>query len=131
MKAVTRRLGRERAGFRCEYCRTHEDDEGYAFHLEHIIAKKHIGADELDNLAWSRQSCNLAKGVNQAGRVNGDIVAIFNPRRQSWHRHFRWNGPNLIGKTKCGRATVQVLNINHEDRVNLRTTLVAAGLFPP
>ena len=62
MDAATRRLVRARAGMRCEYCRIHEDDEPFAFHIEHIVAKKHEGEDDSSNLAWSCQSCNLAKG---------------------------------------------------------------------
>jgi hypothetical protein len=63
--------------------------------------------------------------------VQGEIVTLFHPRRQQWNRHFRWVGPILAGKTKCGRATVQVLNVNEDDRVKLRDILVAAGEFPP
>lgn len=62
MNAATRRLVRKRAGSRCEYCHIRDDDEPYSFHVEHIIAAKHGGADALANLAWSCQTCNLAKG---------------------------------------------------------------------
>jgi 5-methylcytosine-specific restriction endonuclease McrA len=131
MDAATRRRVRKRAGRRCEYCRIHEIDEPFAFHLEHIISKKHGGKDNLSNLAWSCHNCNLGKGANLSGRVRGEIVALFHPRRQNWKRHFRWNGAVLIGKTKCGRATIRVLNINAEDRVKLRDILRASGAFPP
>jgi hypothetical protein len=63
--------------------------------------------------------------------VQGEIVPLFNPRRQQWVRHFRWRGAFLIGKTKCARATIRVLNINLEDRLRLRAILCAAGVFPP
>jgi len=131
MKAATRRLVQKRAGFRCEYCQIHEDDEPYSFHLEHIIAKKHIGDHDPSNLAWSCHSCNLAKGTNLAGRAKGEIVPLFHPRHQVWRRHFQWDGPILVGKTKSGRATIHVLNINYEDRVDLRSILIASGVFPP
>jgi hypothetical protein len=131
MDAGKRRLVQERAGRRCEYCRIHEDDEPFAFHLEHIIPKKHGGGDDASNLAWSCHSCNLGKGSNLTGRLRGEIVALFNPRQQKWTRHFRWHGPYLIGTTKCGRATIQVLNMNDDDRVKLRQTLMASGAFPP
>jgi hypothetical protein len=131
MNARTRRLVQARAGSRCEYCRIHENDEPYAFHLEHIVAKKHGGSDALRNLAWSCQSCNLAKSVSLSGWLRGQVVPLFHPRRQNWQRHFQWNGPRLVGKTKCGRATVRVLNINAEDRVDLRRLLISLGDFPP
>src|SRR5262249_41758291 len=70
-------------------------------------------------------------GSNLAGRVRGEIVALFNPRRQKWSRHFRWQGAVLVGRTKCGRATVRVLNINADDHVALRKVLMAAGSFAP
>lgn len=131
MDAATRRRVRRRAGCRCEYCCIHEDDEPYAFHLEHIVPKKYGGNDQESNLAWSCQSCNLAKGVNLSGQVNGKVVTIFNPRMQNWKRHFRWDGPVLLGTTKCGKATVRVPNINDDDRVELREILIEAGAFPP
>ena len=131
MNAATRRLVRTRAGSRCEYCRIHEDDEPYAFHIEHIVPRKHDGGDHPSNLAWSCQSCNLGKSSNLSGWLQGEVVALFHPRRQHWQRHFRWRGPRLVGKTKCGRATIRVLNINADDRVGLRRLLIALGGFPP
>jgi len=73
---------RQRAEGRCEYCRILEDDEPYAFHMEHIIPKKHGSGDDLENLAWSCHSCSLSKGANLSGRVQGTLVALFHPRRQ-------------------------------------------------
>jgi hypothetical protein len=131
MKARTRELARLRAGYRCEYCQIHEDDDPYAFHIEHIIAKKHGGDDALSNLAWSCHSCNLGKGSNLSGWLRNEVVPIFHPRKQQWHRHFRWRGALLVGKTKSGRATIRVLNINEDDRVELREILIEARLFPP
>jgi hypothetical protein len=131
MDAATRRRVQGRAGRRCEYCHIHEGDEPFAFHLEHIIPKKHGGNDGAANLAWSCHSCNFAKGSNLSGLVHGRIVALFNPRRQNWRRHFRWHGAVLVGRTKCGRATVRVLNMNEDDRVKLRELLLASGAFLP
>ncbi|MFO0969362.1 MAG: hypothetical protein U0793_27715 [Gemmataceae bacterium] len=63
--------------------------------------------------------------------MKGRIVVLFNPRRQRWQRHFNWEGARLAGLTPCGRATVDVLNINEPERVKLRELLIVAGLFPP
>jgi hypothetical protein len=105
----------------------------FPFHVEHIIAKKHHGDDGLNNLAWSCHECNLGKSSNLSGRdfVTSRVVVLFNPRRQRWNRHFTWDGPLLIGLTPCGRATVDVLNINLLRRVDLRELLIIAGVFPP
>jgi hypothetical protein len=130
MDLLVRVLVRRRARRRCEYCRIHENDEPYSFHLEHIIPTKHGGTDELSNLAWSCQNCNLGKASNLAGRVRRKLVALFHPRRQKWNKHFRWDGPILLGRTDCGRATVAVLNINEDDRIRLREILIATGAFP-
>ena len=134
MKPFLRALARSRAEQRCEYCRLHEADLPlFPFHVEHIIPQKHHGDDDPDNLAWSCHECNLAKSSNLSGRdlVTGRIVVLFNPRRQRWHRHFAWAGARLVGLTACGRATIDVLNINEAERIDLRELLVMAGLFPP
>jgi len=131
MHAALRRLVRLRAGRRCEYCRIHEDDEPYAFHLDHIVPKKHGGDDRASNLAWSCHGCNLGKGANLAGRVGASVVALFHPRGQRWKRHFRWAGSVLVGRTRRGRVTIAVLNINRDDRLRLREILIALGSFPP
>jgi hypothetical protein len=134
MRAATRALVRSRAGRRCEYCRLHERDLPlFSFHVEHILPKKHGGTDDPQLLAWSCHHCNLAKSSNLSGRdsVSGRVVVLFNPRRQLWKRHFAWNGPQLVGLTPCGRATIAVLNINVPHRIDLRELLLEAGLFPP
>jgi hypothetical protein len=133
MKRSTRLFVRERAGHRCEYCRLHESDRPLSFHVEHIVARKHRGSDDLSNLAWSCFECNLGKSSNLSGRdtVTGRIVVLFNPRRQRWRRHFAWDGARLVGLTPCGRVTVDVLNINARHRVELRELLIAGGVFPP
>src|SRR5207249_388223 len=56
---------------------------------------------------------------------------FFNPRRHSWARHFRWEGPILVGRTAVGRATIAVLGINLAHRVRHRAQLIAEGVFPP
>lgn len=112
----------------------HEEDRPlFPFHVEHIVAKKHRGRDELANLAWACHECNLGKSSNLSGRdpLTGRIVVLFHPRRQRWDRHFEWEGSLLIGLTACGRATIEVLNINASQRIDLRDLLTLAGRFPP
>jgi 5-methylcytosine-specific restriction endonuclease McrA len=62
---------RERAGARCEYCLIHEDDAFYPHQPDHIIAEKHGGATDADNLAWSCFLCNHYKGADIASIKNG------------------------------------------------------------
>ena len=40
-----------------------------------------------------------------------------------------WRGAELHGRTPVGRTTIDVLNINDRDRVELRKMLVPWGLF--
>jgi len=132
MNSALRAFVRERAGRRCEYCRIHdEDDDVLAFHVEHVIARQHGGIDDPDTLCWACAECNWSKGPNLAGLQGGKLYPLFNPRQQNWHRHFRWEHTLLVGKTKTGIVTVQVLNINDAARVMLRENLLFEGRFPP
>jgi hypothetical protein len=96
-----------------------------------VIAQQHGGGDHLANLCLSCRACNLAKGTNIATYWDGRLVPLFNPRRQKWSRHFHWRGPRIVGRTRTGKATVAVLNLNEESRLLVREALRAEGQFPP
>jgi hypothetical protein len=66
MDAATRRLVRERAGQRCEFCRLPDVADEWPFHVDHIVARIHGGDEHVDNLSWSCTQCNLHKGANLA-----------------------------------------------------------------
>jgi hypothetical protein len=125
---------RRRADNVCEYCRM---PQAYyptvPFPIDHIIARQHGGPTTLGNLALSCFHDNSHKGPNITGidPVTRKITKLFNPRRHNWNRHFRWNGPFLIGRTAIGRTTVAVLAMNHPDVVRVRRSLIDEGLFPP
>jgi len=122
----------ERVGNRCEYCRLHQDEyKLLSFHVEPIIARQHGGADTGDNLCLACSECNWAKGPNLAGLLGDKLYPLFNPRKQNWDRHFRWEHTLLVGKTKTGIVTVQVLNINDPERVMLLENLLFEGRFQP
>jgi hypothetical protein len=130
----TRELVWSRAHHRCEYCLIHQEDEPfYRFHVEHVIAKQHGGTDNPENLALACHHDNEHKGPNLSGvdPETGKVVPLFNPRQQRWSRHFRLEGPVIVGRTQGGRATVAVLALNATDRVELRAELIADGVFPP
>jgi hypothetical protein len=122
----------QRAGGRCEYCQVHHEQDELHFEVDHIIARKHRGPTRGGNLCLACFACNNHKGPNLSGidPNTGKIVQLFNPRRHSWHRHFRWDGPVLVGRTAIGRATVIVLEINLDYRVDLRQGLIDEGIFP-
>jgi hypothetical protein len=58
---------------------------------------------------------------------NGEIIALFNPRKHSWEEHFRLSDIAIVGLTAVGRATVRVLNMNEERRIRLRAVLKRYG----
>jgi 5-methylcytosine-specific restriction endonuclease McrA len=62
VSASLRRLVIERAENRCEYCRFPQAASLFAFEIEHIIAEKHDGATESENLALFCPCCNRFKG---------------------------------------------------------------------
>jgi hypothetical protein len=101
--------------------------------VDHIIAEHHQGRTEAGNLCLACFACNRHKGPNIAGvdPKSRKIIPLFNPRRQRWSRHFRWDGPALVGRTASGRATVVVLIINLDHRVDFPQGLIDEGVFPP
>ena len=133
MKQALITLVRQRARGCCEYCRLPQAHSAIPFQIDHVIAKQHGGPTAEDNLALACFFCNSAKGPNIAGldSATGKLAPLFNPRRQTWSRHFRWDGPRLTGRTRTGRATLAVVAINDPAFIALREALIAARLFPP
>ena len=112
-----------RLASRCENCDLHQDDSPRAsLHIEHIRPKKHDGTDDLDNLALACVDCNAYKGPNlvSVDPETGETVPLFNPRRHAWSEHFEWQGVWIVGKTAIDRSTVQVLQLNSEEHIQLR-----------
>ncbi len=109
----------------------HQCESLYTFHIEHVIAKQHGGSDDFENLCLSCSFCNWQKGPNVGGLLNGKLYALFNPRKQNWHRHFEWDQTILVGKTATGIVTIQVLDINGTNRLLRRESLLFEGRFPP
>ena len=103
--------------------------------VDHIIAKVLGGRDSLDNLCAACYRCNEFKGAKITGHdpVSGGIVALFNPRTQKWHEHFRWEngGTYIIGHTPTGRATVIELRLNNDYVVDSRVLWITYGEHPP
>jgi hypothetical protein len=131
--SATRALVVARAGGRCEYCQLPQAGYEATFNVDHIVASQHRLDDDPANLALCCPRCNRKRGPNLAGidPLSQSLVAIFHPRRDHWPDHFRWNGPLLVGLTAIGRATIAVLDLNNDERVRLRQSLIAEGAFPP
>ncbi|SKB07139.1 HNH endonuclease [Prosthecobacter debontii] len=131
---MTRQLVRERAQFRCEYCHLHQDHEpSRPFHIEHIIARQHRGDDHLENLALAFHLCNWHKGPNLTS-LDPDtnaLTRLFHPRQDKWPDHFRLEGVRIVGLTDIGKTTLWLLEMNGEERLELRSILLDAGEIDP
>lgn len=133
MKASLQNLVWQRAKGRCEYCQLAQEFDELTFEIDHIIAQKHRGKTTASNLALACFPCNKNKSSDLSGidPLTMTVARLFHPRRMKWHRHFRWDGPWLVGRTIIGRATVITLAINAPLRIRLRSELMVTGEFPP
>ena len=128
-----RRIVRERAEYCCEYCRVAESDRLSTFHIDHIIALKHDGTDDTDNLCFACYKCNGYKGSNVAGLdpETNEASKLYHPRQQQWDDHFQINNDGtLAGKTPEGRVTINILRINSPERVKPRHIALQIGEYP-
>jgi HNH endonuclease len=131
IKQKVRQTVQTRAESRCEYCHIPDMVTSHTYHVDHIIAIKHDGSDELSNLAWSCLHCNRHKGTDIASydRDTGELTPFFNPRSDVWNEHFELSGVHLRGKTPIGRVTVRILQMNHLEQIDIRNPLIDIGLF--
>ncbi|WP_420645697.1 HNH endonuclease [Candidatus Leptofilum sp.] len=122
----------ERAGQRCEYCLLSEAASIKRHEPDHIIPKKHGGEDELDNLAWSCFQCNRYKGSEVAAfdTETGELTQLFNPRRHQWKAHFSVDSGQIVPKSRIGRVTILILQLNRPGRIAVRAKLAASGNYP-
>jgi hypothetical protein len=120
----------ERAGNCCEYCKRSQSDHLFTYHVEHIIAEKHGGNSEFENLALSCPECNIFKGSDVASYDNGVLVALYHPRQQQWNEHFKLNGAIVEGITPEGRVTTQLLQMNRIQAIEEREMFIRLGTYP-
>lgn len=124
---------RDGAGDCCEYCRLAQSGSFARFHVDHILAVKHGGTDDEDNLCLACPNCNAHKGENVAALdpQTGNPTRLYHPRQQVWDSHFQIQpDATVVGLTPEGRTTVFVLRMNDEERVQQRQTELAAGDYP-
>jgi 5-methylcytosine-specific restriction endonuclease McrA len=131
ISAALRKLVRERAGDRCEYCLIPESVTFASHWIDHIVAEKHGGKTEAENLANSCVVCNERKGsdLSSIDPETGAVVPLFHPRRDRWSEHFRLAGGRIESITPNGRVTERLLQFNIPDRVEEREQLIEAGLL--
>jgi 5-methylcytosine-specific restriction endonuclease McrA len=69
----------------CEYCLLPDNLSFYPHEIDHIVAEKHGGETQIDNLAFSCWFCNRHKGsdltsIDPETRI---VTLLFNPRTQN------------------------------------------------
>lgn len=124
-----------RAKYYCEYCQLLEDFSSQSFTIEHIKPRHKGGDNTLNNLAYACSGCNAFKHIKtqDLDLETGEMVDLYNPRQQIWQEHFDWNDDftEIVGKTPCGRVTINRLKLNRNGLINLRRLLVTQNLHPP
>ncbi|HSK72066.1 MAG TPA: HNH endonuclease signature motif containing protein [Pyrinomonadaceae bacterium] len=117
-----RNLVYERAEDCCEYCLISEETSFAKHQIDHIIAEKHGGETTAENLALACTLCNKYKGsdLSSIDGETGEIVRLFNPRKDVWGEHFRIENGVFIGLTSNARATIRLLQLNSSARVEER-----------
>ncbi|MBN1679947.1 MAG: HNH endonuclease [Anaerolineae bacterium] len=131
--AHLRHLVVERSNNCCEYCRVGQSERVIDFAIDHIIAEKHGGPTNADNLCLSCYWCNSHKGsdissVDWSG--TGEVVPLFDPRRHTWSEHFQLDGAVIRPLTANGRVTASLLRFNDPQRIMEREMLLLLGEYP-
>lgn len=123
----------QRARGRCEYCGLAQVGQEATFHIDHAVPVSTGGETKEENLALACVSCSLRKGarLTASDPNTGNPVPLFNPRRDQWTEHFRWNGVVVDGLTPTGRATIEALMLNRTLILEIRTEEIALKRHPP
>ena len=88
------------AGF-CEYCRISEKFTLAEHEIDHVIAVKHGGQTDAENLALCCTVCNRFKGTDIASidPETGQLTPLFHPRLDRWDDHYELRNGEILGKT--------------------------------
>ena len=131
--AEVRRVVSQRAAGRCEYCGLSQVGQEATFHLDHVVPVAAGGQTIVENMALACVSCSLRKAARQTviDPQSEEEVAMYNPRREQWSDHFRWEGVRVVGQTATGRATVAALDMNRPLMLAIRQEEANLGRHPP
>jgi hypothetical protein len=119
----------------CGYCLLPQEILMGKLEIEHILPVSQDGTDDLENLCLACRECNSYKSSKVFGFdfESKRKIKLFNPQTQNWKRHFTFseNKTIIIGKTACGRATIEAIKMNNEQAVKARMLWVEVGWYPP
>lgn len=133
-RALRQQIAAE-ARHRCGYCLTSSSITGTPMEIDHIVPESLGGPTVRENLWLACSMCNDHKSNRIAAPDphSGEIVRIFDPRRQVWSDHFEWSteADLIVGKTPTGRATIVAVRLNRAEVVEARRGWVIARWHPP
>ena len=122
-----------RANKRCEYCQYPEAVSSAPLEADHIIRQSAKGPTEPENLALACSHCNRYKSKHQIGTdpLTKIDVRLFNSLTDNWRVNFVLNRKSgeIEGQTPIGRATVVVLLMNTEHRIQMRRRLITFKFY--
>jgi HNH endonuclease len=131
INAALRKQVYQRARGCCEYCLL-PDIATFAPHeIDHIIAEKHGGLTETENLALSCTLCNKHKSsdLTSIDPETGEIVPLYHPRQDQWREHFQIKDAEFVALSAKARVTIRLLQLNRRDRIEERQLLLEAGIL--
>lgn len=122
-----RRYIEERASFICEYCLLDSSLSFFPHEVDHIIAVKHGGKTDQDNLALACWRCNRYKGTDLGSfdPQTNIFSFLFNPRLQNWSERFTVEETKIVGLTPEGCTTSNLLQLNSDERLTERGRLLS------
>jgi hypothetical protein len=76
--------------------------------------------------------CNRYKGSDVASIEprTGEIIRLFDPRRDRWEDHFRIDSALIEPITNVGSTTARLLRLNAPERILERRLLQSLGRYP-
>lgn len=126
---------RRQAKNRCGYCLNPQELLPFKLEIEHLHPQALGGESVEENLWLACRECNAHKATKAKAtdRLTGKTVKLFNPRKQNWGEHFEFGNDSteIIGKTACGRATVEALQMNNIYQTTARLAWSETNKFPP
>jgi HNH endonuclease len=138
MSRISGKLDKEiriEAKNRCGFCLGEQKYVMAWLEIEHLIPLSKGGTSDQENLWLACPYCNRFKRsqTHALDPITQRKTALFNPRTQIWEKHFQLGTDNatIIGKTICGRATVNALNLNYKLALTTRLSWVSVGWYPP
>lgn len=131
ISAALRKLVDERAQNCCEYCLMPEMAVLFSHQVDHIIAEKHGGVTDEDNLALACVICNKYKGSDIASIdvETNEVVRLYHPRRDVWREHFVLSDAKILPLSAVGRVTTSLLQLNRAERIAERKLLIDADVL--